>query len=158
MLRRNLLKTTFLIPILAACSNLTQGQAVSDVQLIAQDFANTESALQSAGVQISATVQAQIDAAVSELSAQANTIAKALIPSTSLFDNFAAALSALGAILAPFFPAAPLIAAAVQAAMVLLQTVIASVHGTPPAPVTSAAAAANMTPDQARGVLRNGMK
>jgi hypothetical protein len=154
MLRRSLLATTMLIPpvvALVGCNGLSQSQAVQDVQLIAADMSNVQSALSAAGVNVSAAVQAQITASEAALTAQANTIANSLMPAASLFDNFGSALTALGAVVAPFYPAAPLIAAAVQAAMVLLQSVLASVHGT-------AAASAGMTPDQARAVLKQGMK
>ena len=149
MFRRALLLTTVLAPVVfltARCSKITPDQAKTDVDLIASKLAMLPDALQSAGLAISADLMTQIKAAIAAIQAQDQTIASAITVNPSLFDNFSAAVNALVPLVQPFFAAAPQIGLAIQAAMALLQAVLASVHGT-------AAVGTKMTPAQARAVL-----
>lgn len=138
--------SALVIAALAACSSTTAPTTLqTDAQLISSGLSGILTQLQAIpGVTIAPSTVAQIQSELAVIGQQAQQIGSLATPGSTAAQTLATAVSTVSALVTPFFPAAPLIAAAVQAAIVLAQG------------LTGAAGAAlgKMTPDQARLVLK----
>ena len=106
--------------VLFGCSTQTTSQLQTDAQTLAAGVQAIVADVQAIpGVTIPPATLAQIQAAASDVSTNAAAIASTLSPSTSVVQGISTAIATLGTLLTPFFPAAPLIVAAVSAAVTL---------------------------------------
>lgn len=138
--------------VLFGCSTQTTSQLQTDAQTLAAGVQAIVADVQAIpGVTIPPATLAQIQAVASDVSTNAAAIASTLSPSTSVVQGISTAIATLGTLLTPFFPAAPLIAAAVSAAVTLASTLLSE------SGVSTAGAvmgAPMMTAAQARMVLK----
>jgi hypothetical protein len=139
------LVAAFATPWLAAGS-CTPTQVASDVQLISSGLGPLVSDLVAAGVKIPADVQTQITNELAILQSQSASVTSVLSTSFSA-QTVIQAVSAIAALATPFFPMAPLVAAAVQAAVLLAQGLVANGQ-------TASATLGGMSPQQARMILQ----
>lgn len=155
--RRKLLATTgasVLALSVAACSSFSASQIQQDVAAIAAGLASLVSAASSF---VPPNILAQVTTIINSIESNAALIGQALTPSTSLLQNISAGISALSALLAPFFPMAPGIAMIVQAALALMNVVLTATGViTPPTPASVPAMAFKaMSPGEARAILQS---
>ena len=138
---------------LVACANKTADQLQQDVQLI---VAGAQSVVQTMRGLPAGTVPADIldkaQDALDDINANSAAIGTALAPNANAVSAIANAVSTLSALLTPYFPVAPSIAAVVQAIVALVPVILLSV-GKASAPSASPRPA--MSADQARTVLRS---
>jgi hypothetical protein len=130
---------------------------VADVNLIASGLPAILALLQQlpASQQPSAGVMAQIQKAMADLQANAAQVGTVLAPNQPAISQVASIVNLIASLATPFFPAAALIGPIVQAAITLVPVIFAAVGKAPPAAVAQKAAAAHMTPDAARLVLKS---
>lgn len=145
--RRHLLAT---IPALAvaACAGQTAPQLTTYVQAIAGGLAGILTDLQAAGVKIPPATTSAIQTELDVIRQDADAIGTALTPDPDMVAAIGAAVSALVPLVTPFFPAAPGVAVALQAALALVPVILAMVGH----PV--AGAAPTMSPAAALLVLQ----
>jgi len=156
MNRRTLILGASALPLLAVAGCVTAptaSQLQTDVTLIANGLSGITSALAALpNSPVPASTLAQINAEIATVKADAAAIASAG-SSTTLVTGLTAAVQAIVPLVTPFFPAAPLVAGVVQAAVSLISTVLAQ------AGIAGAAVGApvpTMSPAQARLVLAKG--
>lgn len=150
--RRHLLATTSALVLLtgASCA-FSPTQIQADVEAIASGLSTLVTALAPFAP---ADVLAKAQTFINTIQANAALIASAVTPSNSILQTISGAISALSALVAPFFPMAPAIAAALQAAVVLINLVLqATGNATPPAH-KALMALPPMSADQARALLK----
>lgn len=127
---------------LAGCANQTASQLQSDVQTIDQGVSSIVVDLTATpGVTLPPATLAAIKSELAAIHADAAAIAAAATPNQTVVQTFSEAVSALVPLVTPFFPAAPAVAATVQAAVTLAQFVLAQVSPTKAAAVDPAAVA-----------------
>ncbi|HET6195099.1 MAG TPA: hypothetical protein VFE12_05080 [Acetobacteraceae bacterium] len=151
MQRRVVLSGLVLSPVLAVIGcGTSQDQVKTDVSLIANGLSGVVSALQAlpAG-RIPPDVLSRAQAIIGDIRMNAAAISQAITANPDTVQAISSSVSTLSVLLTPFFPAAPAVGLAVQAALALLPVVLAAVGRTPAA----ATAAPKMTPEQARAVL-----
>ena len=126
--RRALLRWGTALGVLAplgACATLTPSQLQSDVKLIATGLSGIVAALAALpGSPVPKATLASIANEISIIQDNALAIATAFSPNNKLVTMLVDAVQALTPLVAPFFPAAPAIAAVVQAALSLAQVVL----------------------------------
>lgn len=132
---------------LAACSSLTPSTLQSDAQLIASGLGPIMADLQAAGVSVPADVAQKITDELAIISSEAAQIGS-LVSGQNAAQIIVTAVGVIAPLVTPFFPAAPMVAAAVQAAVVLANTLVGSFKAAP-----AAVAPGQMTPAQARMIL-----
>jgi len=148
MQRRTLLSGLALSSLAAMTGcNAPPDQVKSDVALIANGLSGVIAALPAGTVPSNTVAQAQN--IINDIRSDAASISQAITANPDTVQAISTLVSALAALLTPFFPVAPLAAAAIKAALALLPVVLAAV-GRPPAAAT---AAPTMTPAEARAVL-----
>lgn len=146
--RRDLLGATAATLALAACAGQTTSQLQADVTTISTGVQSVVTDLAATpGVHVPPATLAQIGATLATIKADAAQIGATLAPGQSAVSHFSDAVNALVPLLTPFYPAAPAVAATVQAAVTLAQVVLSE------AGVTKVAAADPATVAQARLVL-----
>jgi hypothetical protein len=155
MQRRVVMSGLVLSPVLAVigCGNgNSQDQVKTDVNLIANGLSGVVAALQAlpAG-RVPPDVLSRAQAIIGDIRTNAAAVSQAIAANPDTVQAISSSVSTLSALLTPFFPAAPAVGLAVQAALALLPVVLAAVGKAPAA----ATAAPKMTPDQARAVLTN---
>lgn len=133
---------------LAGCQGLTSTQLQNDAELISTGLSGILGDLQAIpGLTIPPDVVTKVQQELSIISAQAQQIGS--VVGSNPAQAISAAVGVVAAALAPFFPMAPMVAVAVQAAVVLAQTLISSV------PAQQAVAGVRMDATQARLVLQS---
>lgn len=114
---------------LAGCANQTTSQLQADVQTITQGVSSILTDLTATpGVTLPPATLAAIKSELAAINADAAAIATAATPNQTVVQTFSEAVSALVPLVTPFFPAAPAVAATVQAAVTLAQFVLAQVQ------------------------------
>jgi len=153
--RRALLVGVGITALLMGCN----GQSVlvqiqQDIETIAEGLAGAVKALTGIVPQV---ILDKANAILAEIEAAASLVVSTSTTSGSVLTQISDAISALATLLTPFFPAAPMVATAVQAAIVLIELVLNLAGVTPPASMAKAklTAPSKMTPAEARGVLIN---
>lgn len=135
---------------LGACTTQTQAQLQTDVETLNAGVAGLLAAVEAIPNNgLSATAQAQIQAAIQDVQTNASAIAAALTPSATVLQGVQTAIATLNSLLTPFFPLSSFIAAAAEAAVALVGTIVSEAGAT-----ASAKLRVSMTPDQARVILR----
>lgn len=139
---------------LAACNLApsTPSQATTDIQSIASGLSGILTALQ-AVPGVPASVIAQVQQELTLIQSEASSIGGAVV-SGDVVQTISNALGIIATLVSPFFPAAPGIAAGIQAAITIVTNLL-KVFGLPqPAKFARAAASAPpMSLDNARAVL-----
>lgn len=133
---------------LAACTGKTTDQLHQDVMLISSGLASLAQTLQ-AIPQVPPAVLAQANATIADIQAHADEIASTLTPGATMLQAISNSVNTLAALLTPYFPMSPAMAAVIQAALSLVPVVLAS------AGVAAAPPKGAMAPDAARVVLRS---
>lgn len=146
------LLATTAVAAVAGCGSLTASQVQADVTTLDDGLAGILAAIQAIpGVSIPAATASAIETEIAAIKANAAQIASAVTSST-VVSGFQSGIGTLGALLAPFLPAAPLVAAAVNAVVSLAGAILSE------AGVVSAAAVmgatSRMSPARARAVLQ----
>jgi|WetSurMetagenome_2_1015567.scaffolds.fasta_scaffold13380_7 hypothetical protein len=114
--------------LLTGCAGKTESQLQTDVSLIANGLGNVLGTLKNIpGLNVPADVSAKIDAELAVIKSDASAIATALTPDANTVQAIADAVNAIYPLVTPFFPAAPAIAIAVQAALDLVPVILAAV-------------------------------
>jgi len=127
---------------LAACAGQTTTQLQSDVNAIDTGLQSVVTDLAATpGVSVPATTMAEIKTTLDNIHTDAAQIAAVAAPSQTAVQVFSDTVSALVPLLTPFFPQVPAVAATVQAAVTLVQVVIAQVSPSKVAAVDPAQAA-----------------
>jgi hypothetical protein len=128
---------------LGACANLTSSQVQNDAQLISSGLSGIVADLQNIpGLVIPADVLAKVNGELTIIGQNAQQIGSLVGSSPAVAIN--TAVGVVAAALTPFFPAAPMVAVAVQAAVTLAATLVGSF---------ASAAASKMSVAQARAYL-----
>lgn len=111
---------------LAACANgPAPATAAAEVTAISTSLANLAAAIQAVpGSGITAAQVAALNAAVAKVNADAKAIAAAGLVTPTNAAALAADVNAVEPLVQPFYPAAPAVAVAVQAAIALAQQVL----------------------------------
>lgn len=110
---------------LTACGGRTESQLQADVQTIAAGLSGILADLQAVpGLNMSAGTATQIAHEIAVIKSQAAEIAGALAPGQTVAADFAEAVTTLAALVQPFFPMAPAVAAVITAAASLAQVVL----------------------------------
>ena len=137
------------------CAGQTTTQLQADVTAISSGLAGVVAALRALpGNPVPASVIAQAETVIADIQGNAAAIASTLTPAPSIVQAIGTAVSTLDALVAPFFPQAPAVAAVVQAALALVPVVLASA-GIAAAPL---AAPPRFTTAQARAILAAGVR
>lgn len=139
--------------IAAACQGKTQDQLQADVELIVNGLKTVVPTLQGLpeNLRPSADIMAQVQKALDTVQANASQVGTALAPHADAIQAVSDAVVALSGLLSPYFQAAPVVAAVVQAALALLPGLLVLVQKAPPA--AAAKARAGMSPAEARKKL-----
>lgn len=129
--RRRLLAASSLAGILAltGCGTVTAPQAESDVQLLADGLSGILDSLKALPANL-APPQATLDKIQAELDlikSDAAKIGTAVAGGGSIVQEIAAAVGAIVPLATPFFPAAPAVAAVLEAGLALLPGILAAV-------------------------------
>ena len=139
---------------LVGCSKTVSSSTVaSDVQVIANGLDSIVTDVEAIpGVPSSVLdqVKAQIAKIDSEATQIGNAVSSAAGPSPNVVQAFSDSVGVFGNLLTPFFPQAPTVAVAIQAATSLVQVVLNQVNG---GGTVKAAAPGSMTPNAARLIL-----
>jgi hypothetical protein len=147
--RRTLFGTAAATLALAACAGQTTSQLQADVTAIATGVQSVVTDLAATpGVHVPPATLAEINTTLATIKADAAQIGATLAPGQSVVTEFSMAVNDLVPLLTPYFPAAPAVAATVQAAVTLAQVVLSE------AGVTKVAATDPASVAQARLVLR----
>jgi hypothetical protein len=139
----------------AAIKSSTSDQLTTDVGLLVTGLAGLSGAIANLPpnvVKVPPATLAQINAAIADLQANAGKVGTALAPNADAVQAVVNDVVALSALATPFYPASPLIAAVVQAALAMVPGLLVFIHGN--APTVANAAAQKYSPDQARDVLQ----
>lgn len=139
---------------LVGCAKSVSSSTVaSDVQIIANGLDSIVTDVE-AIPGVPSNVLDQVKAQIAKVDSEATQIGNAVSSATGLSPNVAQAFSdsvgVLGNLLTPFFPQAPTVAVAIQAATSLVQVVLNQVNG---GGTVKAAAPGGMTPNAARLIL-----
>lgn len=130
------------VSLLAGCPSggLSPSQLQQDVQTLSDGLTSIVGWLQSlpAADQPSADIIAKIQAALATIKSDAAAIAGATQPGQSIIQQIGTAVGVIADLAGPFFPAAPLVAMVVQAALALLPSIFGAVGLVPPARATKA--------------------
>lgn len=131
---------------MAGCANLTPETLTSDAQLIANGLSGILANLQAIpNLNIPADVVSKVQNELSIINSNASQIGSVI--GSAPAQAISTAVGVVAAALAPFFPMAPMVAVAVQAAVVLAQSLINSIPA-------ASAAPGQMDTAQARAILK----
>lgn len=141
--------------LLAACQGKTSDQLTADVQLIALGLTGIVASLRNLppNLAVPADVLDKAQAAIDDVNMNAAAVGSSLTPNPDAIKAIATAVATLASLLAPFFPAAPIVGAVIQAALALVPTILAFIPSAP-VPASAARASRGVTPSQARLVLQ----
>lgn len=142
------------ISVLSGCSlisSTTPSQLQQDVTTLADGLSGIVGALQSlpANLQPSPDVVAKIQTEIDAIKADAAAIGSTANPSSTTVQRISTAVGIVASLVGPFFPAAPMVAMVVQAALAILPVILSAVGI-----ATAAAAPQKYTPGQARMILK----
>ncbi len=142
------------LAVLAGCSKTVSSSTVaSDVQIIAHGLDSIVTDVEAIPGVPSATLD-QVKAQIAKIDAEATQIGDAVSsasgPDANVVQAFSDSVGVLGNLLQPFFPQAPTVAVAIQAATSLVQVVVNQVNG---GGTVKADARVSMTPNAARLIL-----
>lgn len=157
--RRALLATSaFAAAALVGC---TQAQVQSTLATLAAGWAALPGLLSGANVPLSASVSAQVSAALAELETNANAIGTAVGAPPTTVNTIVTDITLVGNLLSPFFPGTTAIGALVGAGVSLIGTLLTEAGLTAATQVTAlnaktqTLAAMTPTPSAALAVLRS---
>lgn len=141
--------TALTAAILVGCANTPPSTVAADIQTIAAGLTTIEADLPAAGVTVPAATLAQVNAAIADLTTNANGIGAAAVVSPTTVAAIDQDVQLVATLLTPFFPASTVIGDLVEAGVSLIGTVVAEVS-----PAKAAAVSGRMSVAKARLVLK----